>query len=198
MGRAILDAPQFAHVPEKTVFTCLDEMFDNLGHKIPIADEPGAYAKGYSAAPCLRYFEQTFGTLCPVCLCPILHPKDMIERWQWLKPQPHQFINRWLVAGQEWAWQPCHNACKPKAAALAWLECGHEPDENRALMMIARPRFFTEHLNHCIEMSPPYLRFNPRKLPPRDDICYSPITKFGTDWHDGDIIFQVNHENRPS
>lgn len=191
MGRAILEAPQFAHVPEVKVWEALDSRFAELGTKIPIVDEPGAYAPSYRAASVLHCFETTFGTLCPICLCPIVHPAGTLERYSFFADQRNncnRLIDGWLTLYNNDAIEPCHDDCKYTANIMSIL-----PYDFYAARIVARKRFFDDHKARCIAHGSPRLRFNPRKIGGQK--TYEAISMYGVNWLDGDIIFAEKHQS---
>lgn len=187
MGRAILSASQFCHVKADDIFDRLDSEAEKLASKICIADEPGYFAYGYSAGAVLWDFSAEFGTVCPICLCPIKHPTDLQELSEFRRFGSHNynFLPGWLTLANQFDCQPIHNECKFIAHALELI--GHSGEESKiaAAKVISSKTFFSRFEKILKGREVPPLRFNPRTNSKPE--WYATIGIYGTEWRDGDI-----------
>lgn len=191
IGRALSECSQFAHVRIAQIFEYLDENKHILASKIPIVDEIDCFAFAFSGGICLRDFTAQFGTLCPLCLCPVMQPKEYTELWEF-KADKHRnkpFLPEWLTIHNHDVFQPVHDDCKPFAAALECIGGKDIIRQRNGMAMVTSKRFLVNYANMVTKKDRPHLRFNPRHPRHIGPEYYQPIRTWGTEWRDGDIVF---------
>lgn len=187
MGRAILAAGQFAHVPERTIWEVLDGLSWPCCQDVTIHTGPLEHFKerGFSAHATLDEFAVRFGTLCPVCLTPVhLEPRSVV--WgdydympAWL---PYNGDNRYPVSAieeePEWYAESWNNRSWPGLGAVgrAHARCGiidavsrriadddGQKDIETVVHFFRRRTGFKAYLEWLRDRPKFHLRFNPRK-----------------------------------
>lgn len=188
MGRAILEAGQFAHVPENTVWNTLDDISWPCCDDVSVTTKSGhrCKEKGFFALDTLDEFAVRFGTLCPVCLTPVgFEPRsttwvelDYMPTWL-----PYHGDNRYpelaIKEEPDWYEEAWNNRSCPGMGAKgrAHARCGivdrvahnlERGDKEASLEPVIhffrrRNGGFKAYLEWLRDRPRPSLRFNPRK-----------------------------------
>jgi hypothetical protein len=189
IGRALSECSQFAHVPILQIFEHLDKQERPLSYKMRIVDELNSFAPAFSAETCLWEFSAHFGTLCPLCLCPIKHPYDSQELWSFRadKFRNKPFLPSWLTLHTHDEFQPIHDECQPFAYAIECIGSENNTRQRDGAFMIKPKRFLADYEKMVAKKDRPHLRFNPRNTRHTEPEYYQPIRTWGTEWRDGDI-----------
>lgn len=189
MGRAILEAGQFAHVPEADVWATLDELEWPCREYVTVSFQHGHQSKepGFYSQQTLMAFAARFGTLCPVCLTPVGLEKrsalwaDVEYMPTWLSYEgDSEFPVMAITEEPEWyteAWQSRywpgygtrgrgHARCGIVDRVANWLTSGDCADSDclNSVSYFFRRRAggFNDYLNWLRDRPHLPLRFNPR------------------------------------
>jgi len=189
IGRALSDAPQFAHVTIEQLFSRLDSERSVFATPIKLLDAPKYVAVGYDAGTVLWDFSAEFGTLCPVCLCAVYHPTDFQKLATFRREafRNQLMIPAWLHLERHDEFQPVHNECAAIGMDISRLINAVTISQEWCLLPPRRvKKILSEYHDLVSRKALPSLRFNPRKQSERG--WYHPIRLFGTEWRDGDIV----------
>jgi hypothetical protein len=162
--RAFAAAAQFAHVPLKEIEAAIDENLSPvLVDKIGEARTTTIRVKAVYAQNVLFALREKFGTLCPVCLCPVEFTPDDVSGYL----ARHRFAGdmaAWLRVGNATtATGPIHGFCEDAYILVHSVEYFEDPE---AFDRVFR-RAFKQLRSHLPSVRKP-LRFNPRLEPEWD------------------------------
>lgn len=188
MGRAILEAGQFAHVPERTVWEFLDGVSETCFTDVCVTAWPiRRLERGYHAYGTLDECAAHFGTLCPVCLTPVhLEPRSGVSGY-------HGYMPAWLsydgdsrypvqaiIEEPEWYTDAWKNHSWPGLGTrgMAHARCGiidtvarrivgddADEDIESVVHFFRRRSGFRAYLEWLRDRPKYPLRFNPRQKP---------------------------------
>lgn len=188
-GRAILEAAQFAHVPEADVWSFLDDPENYWMGQVRLYNEVGwdvIDVRRYHADWIASKIQAQHGSLCPVCLCPILgkEPRAGVDRRllpNWLH---YQGDDQFLEDGTHpwWGEPNCkgtnHLTCEEVMDVIDDLEEMDRPIERRleheerwdyafglSALRFFKKRRWQSYLEALRRREAPPLRFNPRTAP---------------------------------
>lgn len=189
IGEAILEASQFAHVPEAGVWDLLDGMADTISRPARVRggdeDRTTYWVRAYDAANTLNAFETEYGSLCPICLCPV-PPVSWQERIH-RRHSYHGYPGA-LAMYRDFHHFVCHPECAPIDTAIWWIQGSYLPDQGRGLMMIKRRNFFSPIHEAMDRYGAPPLRFNVRCNSEVGPKTYPRLSAWGSIITDADIV----------
>lgn len=188
MGRAILEAGQFAHVPERTVWEILDGLSWPCCTEVNVGTFPNRRVeRGFLALTTLDEFAVRFGTLCPVCLTPVhLEPRsavwgvsDYMPAWLSydgdnrypvlaIKEEPEWYIDAWN--NRSWPGLGTRGQAHARCGIIDAVsrrisDDDGEQDIETVVHFFRRRTGFRAYLEWLRDKPKFSLRFNPRKRP---------------------------------
>lgn len=156
IGTALLEASQFAHVPESAVWDFLDKDVEKMARRVLVllGSADGATRKSiqvwaYQPDTTVYRCEQAFGTLCPVCLCPAM-PANRYE-----DDPSYEALPGYLYLFREYG-QRCHVECRSIGQTIERICASASSCDSSTFA------FFRKVTDVIAKYGRPPLRFNPR------------------------------------
>ena len=196
IGAALLEASQFAHVPERAVWGFLDAEREHLARRVRVLwgehdARPRPYVEvlAYEPEPTLVRFERTFGVLCPLCLCPVQTEGVAEETGTGIDIYGRLYLHRDYSPMR--LHPECRDASKTIDTACEAHECGAHARISRQLN-----RSFFEKISEVFDKyGRPELRFNPRTNDGPSNKRYLAIEMLPFDFPEEDILARHNFVN---
>lgn len=188
MRRALIEAPQFAHVTETEIDRFMDWAYANLSHTdygIEALVLRNEIPKVFSAHTLMSRFEEQFGHLCPVCHCVVPTDEKRVPLHS-----IYEFMPSWLDHEPDSAVE-AHAECATLANEMLWevdltLKGNARAAKNIAFALTKKGplnRLFelVEQKRHCI----PPLRFDPTMVT---------RSRVGISYSDTRYVIDISHK----
>lgn len=167
MGRALLEAGQFSHVPSDMIWSELYR--DDLSHKV-LVWRTKDYIRLCDPGYVIYHFGEVFSTLCPVCLTKVARPLEMF-----IQPNYGQYHNLMTTClrpfRDDFFRLPVHEECEKVGYFLAnciWWSTNDEEEItalSHALDILKkrRTKVVRQFWQFIESRQPVQYRFNPRR-----------------------------------
>lgn len=182
IGEALLDACQFAHVPEADIWAYLDAA-ENARRVVVRCDDGkkdvAVEVNAYFAPGVLGGMTKKHGVLCPVCLCPV----HQVQAGNYF------YLDGALVLHRDdrGSLFQAHGPCSVLATAIEWIESPRETDIERGLWMLGKKRRFHDVAEVVRQYAKP-LRFNPRRPTVPQWKQYGVLNNYDSSFEETDIL----------